>query len=154
MTKKGRVVKAKPNAIVESSGDAWDNPLWNLKSFNNLFSIPRGYADLLSGNIPEVDMIDEGKSIRVKVDLPGARKEDIDLTVVKDRIIVKATTKKAREQNGKGYYYSERSSSDYYRSIPLPSLVDEKSAEAKFEDGTLEVTVRKVDSKGSKVNVG
>jgi HSP20 family molecular chaperone IbpA len=33
-------------------------------------------------------------------------------------------------------------------------LVDEKSAEAKFEDGTLEVTVRKVDSKGSKVNVG
>ncbi len=154
MAKKSNKVKAKPTALVAAPAWGWDEPLWNLKRFNSLFSVPRGYADLFAGHVPDVDVIDEGKSIRIKVDLPGAKREDIDLAVGRDRIIVKAATKKAREERGRGYYYRERSASGYYRSIPLPSAVDEKSASAKFEDGTLEINVKKIAGKGSRVGVG
>lgn len=97
----------------------------------------------LDAILPDVDMIDEGKSIRVRIDLPGIKKEDIKLTVKRDSVQVGAASSSAREEKGRSFYFRERSSLGYFRSIPLPAEVDEHSASARFTDGTLELTLNK-----------
>ena len=107
-----------------------------------MFGLPR-IPDFSLSTIPDVDLVDEGDVIRVTVDLPGIRKEDITLNVGRDSITVSANTKREKEAKGKNYYYSERSSSGYYRRIPLPASVNPSTSKARLDSGSLEITVRK-----------
>ncbi len=114
------------------------------------FSWPRnpftgwpGFADLSLGTVPDVDMVDEGENLKVTVDLPGIKKEDIKLNVDKESITISANTRKEKEEKGKSYYYSERSSAGYYRRVQLPIPVRPESSRAKFESGSLEITIKK-----------
>ena len=97
----------------------------------------------LDAVLPDVDIIDEGKGIRVRIDLPGIKKEDIKLTVKRGSVQVRAASSSAREEKRRSFYFRERSSLGYFRSIPLPAEVDEHSANARFTDGTLELTLNK-----------
>lgn len=124
--------------------------LWS----KNVFNWPR-YADLSLNKIPDVDMVDEGNSLKITVDLPGIRKEDIKLNVNKDSITISANTKKEKEAKGKNYYYSERASAGYYRRIPLPTSVNPGSSKAKLDNGSLEIKVRKEGkASGKTVSIG
>ena len=92
---------------------------------------------------PLVDVIDEGENIRVIIELPGVKKEDIDLRVKGNKLVVKAEVKEEKKEENKGRYYSERIYKTFYRTIPLPGEVDEKSAKAEYKNGILEVTLKK-----------
>ncbi|MFB6091947.1 MAG: Hsp20/alpha crystallin family protein [Haloquadratum sp.] len=80
-----------------------------------------------------VDVYDEGDELRVVADLPGVAKEEMQLKCDGEVLTISAA--------GDRREYDER--------IRLPTRVDEHSASASFNNGVLQVTLRKVDDSAS-----
>ena len=74
---------------------------------------------------PLVDVVSSGKEVRVIAEMPGVRKEDIDVTVNVKSMVISVD----REDRG------------YYKELDLPSMVDPKGARSTYNNGILEVTV-------------
>ena len=105
-------------------------------------------------NFPKIsdascDVIDEGKQLRIKMNVPGVQKKDIKLNVTDNSIEVSAQHKEESEEKKKNYLRKERSQISYYRTLPLPEKVISGKTKAKLVDGVLNITVPK--SKPTKV---
>ena len=104
--------------------------------------------------LPNVDMVDNGDSFTVLVDMPGVDKKDIKLKVSEDMLELSAERNEEKEKRGGNYYANERSSSGYYRTIRFPEQVKADSAKAKMNNGTLSVEVKKVkESRGREIKI-
>jgi len=93
-----------------------------------------------------MDVLDKGGNFEVKVDLPGIRKDDIQVGIEGARVSINAEPTDASETkdaNGDKMLYSERHSTRYARSFELPAEVTEEGADARFEDGVLTLSLRK-----------
>jgi HSP20 family protein len=94
-----------------------------------------------SGDLPAVDVIDTPEEVVVFIDLPGTKKEQIDLAVTEDAII----TIKARFERSEGsYLVRERAESAVNRKVKLTSEIKPEQVKAKYEDGVLEVHLPKL----------
>lgn len=94
-------------------------------------------------SIPAMDLIDEGDSYVLKVDMPGAEKNKINIAV-EDRVLkVEAKTSKKKQEKGKGYLKQERFTSSYMRTITLPVDANAKKFESEYKDGVLKITIPK-----------
>lgn len=96
-------------------------------------------------SIPEAscDVIDEGKQFVVKVDVPGVKKNEINLNVADNSIELSAEHKEEAEEKKKNYLRKERKQLSYYRTIPLPEKVISAKTKAKLTDGVLTITLPK-----------
>jgi len=92
---------------------------------------------------PQVEMFERGNNLVVRADLPGLSREDVDVEVDDDALIIRGERRNELEDDQEGYYRSERSYGSFYRAIPLPENVDPTSCQATFKDGVLEVTLPK-----------
>jgi len=70
------------------------------------------------------------------------KKEDVNVNVTDQAIILEGQRKTEQEENREGFYHTERSYGSFYRAIPLPEGTITDSAEARFKDGVLEVTLQ------------
>ena len=95
--------------------------------------------------IPETscDIIDEGKQLRVKMNVPGIQKKDIKLNVTDNSLEVSAEHKEESEEKKKNYLKKERSQVSYYRTLPLSEKVVSGKTKAKLTDGVLDITLPK-----------
>jgi HSP20 family protein len=93
-----------------------------------------------------VDVIDEDDKIRIIADLPGFRKEDIELTIENGYLVIKAERKEEKEEKGKGYLRQERKYGGVYRRISLPAEVKVDEIKASYNNGILEVTLPKAET--------
>jgi HSP20 family protein len=91
---------------------------------------------------PEVEMSEEGKQLRVCVDLPGLTKDNVKIDVQDGALVIQGERREERSEGGEqqGFRRSERSYGSFYRAIPLPEYVDTEKAEARMKDGVLSVT--------------
>ena len=89
------------------------------------------------------DVIDEGDRLRVKMDVPGIKKNEIDLNVTDNSIEISAKHKEEAEEKKKNFLRRERSEISYYRALPLSEKVKSEQAKAKLTDGVLDVTIPK-----------
>ena len=89
------------------------------------------------------DVIDEGKQLLIKADVPGIKKNEIDLNVTDNSIEISAKHKEEKEEKKKNYLRKERSHVSYYRTVPLPERVKSSQAKAKLQDGVLSITIPK-----------
>ena len=87
------------------------------------------------------DVIDDGNQIRMKMNMPGLKKDEINLNVTDNSIEV--TGEHKEEENNKNFLRKERHSMSYYQTIPLSEKVVPGKVEAKLTDGVLEVTLPK-----------
>jgi HSP20 family protein len=94
---------------------------------------------------PSVDVLTEGDDILVKAELPGMKKEDIDVSMTKDTITISGEKKKEEKIEKKDYHSIERSYGYFKRSFSLPSEVQTEKASAKFKDGLLEIRIPKTE---------
>jgi len=83
----------------------------------------------------------------IEVDLPGVEKEDINVSVEGDYLIVTAERKAKKEVKEDDYYLMESKFGKYYRAFYLSDDIDRDSIDAKYEDGRLTITFEKVESK-------
>lgn len=129
---------------------AW-NPFRELEEMRNemsrVFGWPagRGESDGLFESIwsPPVDIAQEGDHYIVKADLPGMKKDEIEITLNGDTLTISGEKKKENETKEDNYYRSERYYGRFSRSLALPSTVDANKIEASYKEGVLSVTIPK-----------
>ena len=73
------------------------------------------------------------------------RREDIDLTITKDSLIVKGEVKRDEEVKEEEYFISERSNGNFSRTITLPFEVENEKAQASMNNGILEMAIPKLE---------
>lgn len=91
--------------------------------------------------LPSTDVYSTSGKLVVKADLPGLKKEDVEVMVEDGYLVVKGERKEEKEEKDKEYFRSERSYGSFYRRVPLPENVKTDAITAKVHDGILEVTV-------------
>lgn len=92
---------------------------------------------------PRLDVVDDGDALRIVAELPGLSREDVELEVVEDMLVLTGEKRIESKSDEKGCYRVERAFGQFQRAIPLPSGVDLERAEANFENGVLTVRVPK-----------
>jgi HSP20 family protein len=132
-------------------------PLWNpfyeieriQNEMNRLFdsslvgSGDRNNKSLSGAWNPAIDVYDAKDKIIVKADVPGMKKEDIDVSVHKDMLIIKGEKKYENENKEKDFVRSERYYGSFSRAIRLPSDIDSDTVEAVYKNGVLELALAK-----------
>jgi HSP20 family protein len=93
--------------------------------------------------MPQVDVADADKEIKVSVELPGLDGKDVEVSLTKETLTIKGEKREEKEEKGKDYYRSERSFGSFTRTIPLPFEIDAEKAEASFKKGVLTVSLPK-----------
>lgn len=92
----------------------------------------------------KVDVAEHGDSYVVHAELPGVKKEDIQVTIDGAQVTLAAEVKREKEVNeGARWLHVERTVGKATRSFALPQEIDEAKADAKFRDGVLELTLPK-----------
>ena len=89
------------------------------------------------------DVIDEGNQFRVKMDVPGIKKNEVSLNVTDNSLEVSAEHKEESEEKKKNYLRKERSQVSFYRSLPLSEKINADKVMAKLTDGVLDITLPK-----------
>lgn len=106
------------------------------------------------GWTPLIEMFEKEDTFIVKADLPGMKKEEIDISVVGDTLTIKGERKTESEVKEEDYHFCERSYGSFMRSITLPTTVDVKKIKASYEDGVLEISLPKApEVKPKKVEI-
>jgi HSP20 family protein len=93
--------------------------------------------------IPSIDLYEREGDIVIRVELPGARREDIDITIAKDSLVIKGDIKRDEDVKEENYYISERTFGNFSRTIALPVEVESEKAQATMKDGLLEIVIPK-----------
>jgi HSP20 family protein len=83
------------------------------------------------------------QAVIVRIELPGMRKEDIDVSVDHGRLQIRGEKQFAGEDEPRFYHLMERAFGRFERSIPLPSNVDARRAEVSYQEGVLTVILPK-----------
>lgn len=127
--------------VVQKVEEKVENGLEVLKdSFNNLAS-----------HLPLANLAKKSSdAFVIEVDLPGVKKEDIDIKVEDDYLTVTAVRKFKNELKEDDYYLCESDYGLISRSFALSENIDRDSIQAKFENGRLTITLEKVASKKAK----
>jgi HSP20 family protein len=86
----------------------------------------------------------------IEIDLPGVKKEDIELKVEDDYLTVSAVRRFKNEVKEEDYYLCESNFGVISRSFVLSDNIDRDKIKAKFEDGRLYLTLEKIESKKTK----
>jgi len=112
-----------------------------------IFEDPFGFASsastLFEGWTPAVDVHEERDKITVRAELPGMKKEDIEVTVVGDALTISGERKQEEQKREGETYRSERFLGRFQRTITLPTEVDANRIQATYKDGLLIVTLGK-----------
>ncbi len=83
----------------------------------------------------------------IEIDLPGVKKEDIELTLDGDILTVTAERKLSHDIKEDDYYLMESSYGKFVRSFTLADDIDRDSINAEYKDGRLIITFEKVPEK-------
>jgi HSP20 family protein len=102
------------------------------------FEAPAGAAQF------RVDVTENDNAYTLRAEIPGVKKDDIQITIDGDTVAVSAEVKNEKDvKNGDRVLRSERYVGKVYRAFTLGQPVDESSAAAKYAEGVLELTLPK-----------
>jgi HSP20 family protein len=116
---------------------------------DRLFESPCGDltsgAQLLSVWNPAIDLYEDKDNVFVKAELPGMKKEDIDVSLHDGLLNISGERKSEEKFENAETYRSERFVGRFHRSIALPSEVKADKVQASYKDGILTVTLPKAE---------
>ena len=115
---------------------------WPMRAMRRLWA--EGEMDI------RLDVTEADKEYKVKAEIPGVKKEDINVQIDGNLVTISAEVKKEKEEKGERYVRQERYFGSASRSFTLASAVDEKAASAKYTDGVLELRLPKKEGGTSK----
>ena len=114
------------------------------------------WCDSLIGsrNFGNLDLYEDDESVHVEVELPGWKREDVELTMEEGVLHIEAHRNEKKQDRNANYHVRERRSGRWTRSIQLPTTVNEEKIEAAFKDGILKISLAKqAKSKAHKIEV-
>jgi len=106
-----------------------------------------------------VDIREDADHFYVEAELPGFKKDEVDITLENQTLTISAERQSETKQGGDGkkgdLLLHERRYSRFLRSFTLPPTVDEQSVNAKLADGVLTITLNKrEETKPRRIQVG
>ena len=141
------------------------NPLDEFNSFRKGFSLVNDVMNTFGEGVKDSNLVDfkpdvntiEGKSAyHVEVDLPGVKKDDIEISVDDGLLIIHGERKFKDEVRKDDYHRIESSYGSFSRSFSLPENVDIENIHANSTDGVLEVVIPKLEvvkNKAKKIEI-
>jgi len=103
---------------------------------------------------PAVNVVDQENEILVTAELPGLEKDDFNLEIEQDRLLLRGEKKTEKEDKKGSYVIRESQYGSFSRSIPLPAAVDREAVHATYKQGVLRVTLPKTaEAKKSRIPV-
>ena len=131
-------------------------PLAKLRDqIDQMFEDPElGSTEFLGGWSPAVDVLEDKDKLTVKAELPGFRREDIDVSLHDHNLVLSGERKQENEHKEGEFYRAERFYGKFRRSILLPYGVDTQKVQATYRDGVLTVTLPKSEkTAGQRIDV-
>ncbi len=128
------------------------DPFFNLDDWFNGFGMRRPTSMNMETIPPiKIDMTETDKEYTIRAEIPGVKKEDVKVQVDGNLVSISAETKQKKEdKEGKRVVCRECYQGSTYRSFTLDCNVDEAKAQAKFENGMLELILPKKNGATSK----
>jgi len=124
------------------------------KVFNELVPTPKTEISEITTWNPRVDIYEKDNKLVIEAEIPGAKKEDVEVKIKDNSVVIRGEVKKEEEEKEKTYYRAERFHGVFERVIPLPVEVKVDEAKASFENGVLKIEIPKaVEEKEVKVEV-
>lgn len=106
------------------------------------------------GWVPAVEVYEKADKFVVRAELPGMKKEEIDVSVVGDTLTISGERKTESEVKDEDYCRCELCYGKFSRSVGLPAAVNAAKVDASYDDGILEISLPKVEAaKPKKVTV-
>jgi HSP20 family protein len=100
-----------------------------------------------------VDVREDADHLYVEAELPGFKKDEIDITLENQTLTITGERREAAEKKGE-WLLNERRYTRFQRSFTLPPTISEQSVDAKLENGLLTITLNKrEESKPRKISV-
>lgn len=148
-----------------SPGARWDEPFTALRrmaeEMDDMFDrvlgrMPTAAARRETGMLwtPHIDVAQKGDQLVIRADLPGIRKEDVNIDISEDMLTLEGERRQESEQTEHGFHRVERTYGRFYRSIPLPDGADINSARASMRDGVLEISMKAPQRSGRRLEIG
>jgi len=136
-------------------------------TYNRLPADPFGLLDQVFGNsgarsqgnlmrAPETDVVETEREIRVLVEMPGLKRENIEVDVENNVLTIRGEKREERTEGQEGrYHLAERRWGTFARSFVLPRDVDADNINAAFQDGVLAVSIPKSEkARRRKIDIG
>jgi len=99
----------------------------------------------LPTRIPYVDVVDSGREYVVKAELPGLKKENVQIEVDTNEVSLTARSEVETEARGKTYLHRERAFSTFRRRIGFGESIDTEKVSASMAEGILEIKLPKLE---------
>ena len=112
--------------------------------FEPFSELTRG-SQLLSVWNPAVDLYEDKDNVIVKAELPGMKKEDIDVSLHEGALSISGERKSEEKFEDAETYRAERFVGRFHRTVTLPSAVDGAKVTAQYKDGILTITLPKTE---------
>ena len=90
---------------------------------------------------PSVDIYEKGDDVMLQAELPGVKKEDIDIRVENNVLTVRGKRERSEEVKENGYVRTERYYGNFSRSFSLPSTVDSAKISAGYKERVLSLVL-------------
>lgn len=132
--------------------DRWMETFFNDELSISRRSVPGGWR-----SFPSIDMYEEKNQHIVKAEIPGIDKDDIHVSVVDNKLLIRGECKREETAREQDYFYSERYFGGISREIPLQSTVKANEIKASFKNGILRLEIPKAEEaleKEIKIEVG
>lgn len=126
----------------------WEDPLnqlldirKNFKRFLDDDFVNKGFGD----GFPIVEVYEKGDKWHLDAELPGAKKEDINIQLEDGLLKISGKVEKNTEKKEDGYFYSERKYGSFERAFDVPDGLKPEEIAAEYHDGILKVTFPKAE---------
>lgn len=98
-------------------------------------------------HVPALDLFATSAELVVEIELPGVRKDDIDITLYKNTLTIRAMKHECVEEDKINYVCMERSFGRIFRAVDLPHPVDTARIKANYANGVLTIVMPRVEDK-------
>src|SRR5437899_12627000 len=94
---------------------------------------------------PALDVYEDKDNVTVKAELPGMKKDDIEISLHDASLSISGERKSQSKHEDAETYRSERFFGRFQRTVTLPTAVDSNKVKAQYKDGVLTVTLPKTE---------
>ncbi|MDE3270346.1 MAG: Hsp20/alpha crystallin family protein [Pseudomonadota bacterium] len=119
------------------------NNFFEKSFFDNWFD--HWHGDEVTRFMPKAGIAEQEKEFVLNLDLPGFKKDELDVEVKGDQLVVKGERRKSELHKEGGYIREERSFGNFERRFVLPQSVERNKIAVSYVDGVLQVTMPKCE---------
>jgi len=114
--------------------------------FSEDWSLWPEFGTSLERPMPRVDVVDKDDEVEVTAELPGVKKEDLDVSVSDNTLTIRSSTSHEEKEEKGEYYRREIRKGEFFRNVALPADVNGDQAKASFENGVLKISLPKLET--------